>query len=110
MRTSSKRSWQLIPAPPQLTANAEHVVEADLDVPTGHVSIVGCTRAPNPEHALTVPPGRYRARVSYVPSSAPAGSNPDIPGDYLTYQMDIWPTTEPSAPTVVTQGPSPWAG
>src|SRR5256885_13368740 len=35
-----------------------------------YTTLFRSTRAPNPEHALTVPPGRYRARVSYVPSSA----------------------------------------
>ncbi|GAA3779530.1 hypothetical protein GCM10022225_79660 [Plantactinospora mayteni] len=98
-------------SPPQLTANAEHVVvEADLDVPTGVASIVGCTQPPKPEYALIVTPGRYRVRVSYVPSAPPAGSNPDIPGDYLSYQIDIWPATAPSALTVARQGPTPWAG
>lgn len=97
-------------SPPRLTTNAEHVVEADLDVPTGMASIVGCTQPPKSEDTLTVPPGRYRARVSYIPSAPPAGSNPDVPGDHFSYQIDIWPATEPSALTVVRQGPSPWAG
>ncbi|MBE1578816.1 hypothetical protein ACFORH_20310 [Amycolatopsis roodepoortensis] len=97
-------------SPPQLTINAEHVVEADLDVPTGNVSIVGCTQPPQPEHAVTVTPGRYRARVCYIPSVPPADSDPDAPGDHFSYQIDIWPATEPSALTVVRQGTSPWAG
>nr|BFE59402.1 hypothetical protein GCM10020063_039280 [Dactylosporangium thailandense] len=97
-------------SPPQLIADAEHVVEADLDVPTGVASIVGCTQPGAPEHALTVTPGRYRARVSYVPSAPPAGSDPEEPGDYLSYQIDIWPGTDPSPLTVLRQGPSPWAG
>jgi hypothetical protein len=96
--------------PPHLTANAEHVVEADLDIPTGVVPIVGCTQPPQPEHGLTVVPGRYRARVSYVPSTPPAGSKPHVPGDYFSYQIDMWPFTEPTALTVIRQGPSPWAG
>lgn len=96
--------------PPELTINAEHVVEADLDVPTGAVSIVGCSRTSQPEHAVTVAPGRYRTRVCYIPSVPPADSDPDAPGDHFSYQIDIWPAAEPSALTVVRQGPSPWAG
>jgi hypothetical protein len=97
-------------SPPQLTINAEHVVEADLDIPTGAVSIVGCTEPPQPEHALTVTPGLYRTRVSYAPSSPLADSNPDAPGDHFSYQIDIWPATERSALAVIRQGPSPWGG
>jgi hypothetical protein len=96
--------------PPHLTADAEHVVEADLDIPTGLASIVGCTQPPKPEHGLTVAPGLYRARVSYVPSDPPAGSDPDVPGDCFSYQIDMWLVTEPSALTLVRQGPFPWAG
>ncbi|ANZ42236.1 hypothetical protein BBK82_46195 [Lentzea guizhouensis] len=94
--------------PPHLAVEAEHVVEADLDVLTGVVSIVGCAELPRPEDALTVTPGRYRARVSYVPSAPPAGSYPDAPGDHFSYRIDIWPATAPGALTVVRQGPSPW--
>lgn len=96
--------------PPPLPIGADHVVEADLDVPTGAVSIIGCTQPPRPEHALTVTPGLYRTRVCYVPSSPPVGSNPDALGDHFSYEIDIWPTTEPRALTVIKQGPSPWGG
>ena len=96
--------------PPNLNANAGHIVEADLDIPTGVTSIVGCTQPPQPEHGLAVGPGQYRARISYIPSAPPAGSDPDLPGDHFTYQIDMWPATEPTALTVVRQGPSPWAG
>lgn len=64
-------------SPPPLIADADHIVEADLDLPTGIVSVVGCTQPPNPEHGQAVPAGRYRARVSYVPSLPPTGSNTD---------------------------------
>jgi len=97
-------------SPPQLSANAEHIVEADLDVPTGIASVVGCTQPPNPENTLTVTPGRYRARVSYLASAPPTGSDPDVSGDHLRYQIDIWPATQLTALTVIRQGPSPWAG
>jgi hypothetical protein len=95
--------------PPLLSADAEHVVEADLDVPTGVAWIVGCTEPPRPEDAVTVPPGRYRARVSHVPSAPPAGSDPDVLGDHFSYRIDLWPAAEPSALSVVRQGLSPWA-
>jgi hypothetical protein len=74
------------------------------------VSVVGCTQPPEPEHGQAVAAGRYRVRVSYVPSPPPAGSNLDTPGDYLRYLIDMWMATEATAPTVIRQGPSPWAG
>lgn len=95
-------------SPPHLIAAAEHIVEADLNIPTGMVSVVGCTQPPKPEHGQIVTAGRYRARVSYVPSPPPTGSDPDIPGDYFRYLIDMWMVTEPTAPTVVRQGPSCW--
>lgn len=97
------------PSPPHLIADAEHVVEADLDVPTGTVTVLGCAQPPKREHGLTVAAGGYRARVSYVPLPPPTGSNPATPGEYFRYLIDLWMVTEPAAPTVIRQGPLPWA-
>jgi hypothetical protein len=95
--------------PPHLSEQAEHVAEADLDIPTGVVSIVGCAQPPKPEHTLAMAPGLNRTRVSYVPSAPPSGSDPDVPGDYLDYQIDLRPAAEPGAITVVRPGTTPWA-
>jgi hypothetical protein len=48
-----------------------HVVDADLDVLSGVVSVYGCTEDPGPEHQVEVRAGRYRVRVSYLPSAPP---------------------------------------
>ena len=98
-------------APPSPLTEAEHIVEADIDIPNGAVSVVGCTDIPGPEHQVPVPRGRYRVRISYVPSAPPkANFNPHEPGDHFTYQVDIWPTATPTDLVIVKQGPSPWAG
>ncbi|SIM55964.1 hypothetical protein [Micromonospora cremea] len=55
---------------------AEHVVEADLDLATGAVSVVGCTESPSLDDAPHAEPGRYRVRVAYVPAAAPAKVKP----------------------------------
>jgi hypothetical protein len=69
------------------------------------------TAGHGPEHRVHIPVGRCRVRVSYVPSDPPgADMNPDEPGDYFRYCVEMWPATEPAGLVVVRQGPSPWAG
>lgn len=98
------------PPPLELT-EAEHIVEADVQIPTGLLHVLGCLEDPAPEHRVEVPPGRYRVRVSYLPSGPPPVEfNPSEPGDHLTYRVDIWAAPEPSALVVVKQGPKQWAG
>lgn len=48
---------------------AEHIVEADLDAPTGKLSIFSIGDA---GHATAVPAGLLRVRISYIPSEPPA--------------------------------------
>ena len=48
--------------------NAEHVVEADIDVPNGDVAIYGPGDDPGREQRISIAQGRYRVRVSYLPS------------------------------------------
>lgn len=92
--------------PPTFEA-AEHVVEADLAVPSGVVHIFGCTQRPGPEHRVEVPAGQYRIRVSYVPSGpppAPAAVNPLDDGPHLEYQLDLWRCAQPSGVAVIRRG------
>jgi len=104
-------SLELHAAPPRELPQAEHIVEADMQIPTGALSIHGCFEDPGPEQRVNIQAGRYRVRVSYVPSDPPeADSNPDEPGDFLRYCVDMWPAAEPAGLVVVKQGPSPWAG
>jgi hypothetical protein len=95
--------------PPHLLPHAEHVVEADLDVTTGRVCIVGCLEAPTPEQEMSLAPGCYRVRVSYLPSAAAADADPDVVGEHFLYLIDLWAAADPAALTVIKQGPSAWA-
>lgn len=61
-------SVTLTPGPPPVLVAAEHVVEADLPVPSGKLVISGPADYPSQERFFSVLPGLYRARVSYVPA------------------------------------------
>ncbi|MEV6522039.1 hypothetical protein AB0M43_08880 [Longispora sp. NPDC051575] len=58
----------------------------------------------HPDHHVDLPAGRYRVRITYLPSDPPDAE----PGDYFTYRIDIWPTSTTAATTVIRQGPDPW--
>lgn len=94
---------------PALVPDAEHAVEADLIVATGAVLLVGCSEPRDPTQALDVEPGRYRVRVSYVPTDQPSNADPDVDGDHFTYLIDMWPSGEDAQLAVLRQGPHPWA-
>lgn len=100
------------PGPPSPAfTEAEHIVEADMQVPTGVLHVHGCLDDPRPEYRSEVPAGRYRVRVSYMPTeSPPAEVDPDEPGDHYSYRVDIWAAPELASLVVVKQGPNPWAG
>lgn len=102
---------QILPdAPGEVRPDAGHVVEADLEVVSGSVSLLGCTQDPGPEDRIGLPAGRYRVRVSYIPSGPPDGSSDVEPGAHFRYLLDMWPASESSALAVLRQGPFPWAG
>jgi len=84
----------------------EHVVEADLAIQTGRIVVAGCTDYFPGAARLNVPSGVYRVRVLYGDRHSAA----DSAGDRLSYRVQLWPTTSPSAVSVVKQGPVPWAG
>lgn len=95
---------------PATETTAEHIVEADLVAPTGHLTMSSPSVDPKDGPSLTVPAGRLRVRVSYVPSESSAIHTDRGPGACFTYQIDLWPADQAHSLTVLKQGPSPWAG
>ena len=104
---------ELIPHPPLNRSfdGVSHVVETDIELPSGTLAITGCTQQPSEVEPIQIGSGRYRLRVSYAPTeSRPSRSNEDEPGDYLEYRIEMWPVMKQSDVRVLKQGPSPWAG
>lgn len=97
-------------AAPMLEATAEHIVETDIDVPTGKLTMSSPGVDPADGPSLTVPAGLLRARVSYLPSEPPPGTSDGGPGDHFLYQVDLWPSDEAHGLVIVKQGPEIWAG
>lgn len=98
-------------APMASLEEAEHVVEADIGLPTGDLAIYGPADDPGQERHVNVAAGHYRVRVSYVPCAPPAaGGNDSEPGDHFHYCIDVWPVDSVEALTVLKQGTSLWAG
>jgi hypothetical protein len=93
-------------SPPTVEPTAEHIVEADLDTPTGKLSTFSIGDA---GHTMTVPAGLLRARISYIPSEPLAVDTNGGPGDHFLYRIDLWPTDQPHELVVLKQGPIPWA-
>jgi hypothetical protein len=104
-------SVTLEPSAPPLAAGAEHVVEADLPVPSGRLVISGPADYPSQENFFPVLPGLYRARVSYVPAGPPPGTwNEHEFGEHYRYAVQLWPVAEPSDVEVLRQGAAVWDG
>lgn len=98
-------------AAPAVLAEAEHVVEADLPVPSGKIVISGPADYPWQEKFLSVPPGRYRVRVSYVPAGPPSVTwNEHEFGEHYRYVVELWPVTAESDVEVIRQGAAVWDG
>lgn len=98
-------------APANRFGDAEHVVEADIEVPNGDLAIYSPADDPGQERHISINAGRYRVRASFIPSGPPAsGSNDSEHGDHFLYRLDLWPTDKPAPLAVLRQGPSPWAG
>lgn len=96
--------------PPAWAKDAEHIVEADLDVPNGDVAVYGPTDNPDREAHISIAPGLYRVRVSYRPSAPPAIETGETGyGGHFIYQADLWPAIMPAPLVVLKQGPNPWA-
>ncbi|MDT7799171.1 MAG: hypothetical protein QOI78_2604 [Actinomycetota bacterium] len=104
-------SVTLLPSPPPLLAEAEHVVEADLPVPSGKIVISGPADYPSQEKFFSVLPGLYRARVSYVPAGPPATEwNEHEFGEHFRYLVELWPVSSESDVEVLRQGAAVWDG
>ncbi len=96
------------PAP---AAEASHVVEVDLEVPSGVLVVSGPADYPSQERSFPVAPGLYRARVSYVPSGPPPAEWNDFEfGEHYRYLIDLWPSPAPAGVAVLLQGPDVWDG
>ncbi|MFF7813716.1 hypothetical protein ACFZCF_17660 [Streptomyces sp. NPDC007945] len=89
---------------------AEHIVETDLDVPTGRLTVSSPVTEPADGPGLAVPAGLLRARVSYVPAGPPSADTKGGPGDHFLYQVDLWPSDRAYGLVIVKQGPEIWAG
>jgi hypothetical protein len=99
------------PSAPALAADAEHVVEADLPVPSGKIVISGPADYPSQEKFLGVLPGLYRARVSYVPAGPPPTEwNDHEYGEHYRYVVELWPASSESGVEVLKQGAAVWDG
>ncbi|MFJ9778225.1 hypothetical protein ACIRSS_01510 [Amycolatopsis sp. NPDC101161] len=104
-------SVTLLPSPPGLSPSAEHVVEADLPVPSGRLVISGPADYPSQEKFFSVLPGLYRARVSYVPAGPPPVDwNDHEYGEHYRYVVEMWPASSESGVEVLRQGAAVWDG
>ncbi|WP_370972763.1 hypothetical protein [Amycolatopsis sp. cg9] len=104
-------SVTLLPSAPSLLSDAEHVVEADLPVPSGKVVISGPADYPSQEKFFSVLPGLYRARVSYVPAGPPSATwNEHEFGEHYRYVVELWPVSGSAGVEVLRQGASVWDG
>lgn len=98
------------PAPEPLDAY-DHVVEVDVELPSGRLAVTGCTQLPSEVDPVVLRPGRYRLRIAYEPDARPRRVPDDSePGDYLTYRLTLWPVARSSGMAVLKQDSSPWAG
>jgi hypothetical protein len=101
--------WTGAPALDPLGAY-DHVVEADVEIPSGKLAVTGATELPSEVEPVPVPAGRYRVRVGYLQTSRrPSRFAESDPGDHLEYRISMWPTAEERGVLVLKQGPSPWA-
>lgn len=89
---------------------AEHIVEADLNTPTGQLAVSSPGVLPEDGPGMAVPAGLLRARVSYVPSGPPAVDTNGGPGEHFLYRIDLWPAHQAGELVILKQGPNPWAG
>lgn len=90
---------------------AEHIVEADLGLPSGDLAISGPADDPGSEQHVHVVPGNYRIRVSYrcFGLSGEDADDHEI-GNEVLYQADLWPAEAPAPLAVLKQGPRAWGG
>jgi hypothetical protein len=101
--------WSSVPVLDPLDGY-DHVVEADVVVLSGKLTVTGATELPPEAEPVTVAPGKYRVRVGYLQTEQrPSKFSEDDPGDYLEYRVTMWPVTDDHGVQVLKQGPEPWA-
>ncbi|MGW5612049.1 hypothetical protein ACWEWI_39690 [Streptomyces sp. NPDC003753] len=98
------------PSAPTTDPTAEHIVECDLDAPTGQLTMSSPGTDPEDGPSLAVPAGMLRVRVSYIPAGPPPVDTNGGPGDHFLYQVDLWASDRGRGLVVVKQGPEIWAG
>jgi hypothetical protein len=99
-----------VPAAVESLDAFDHVVEADISIPSGKMTVTGATELPDEVEPVPLPAGRYRVRVVYTQADhRPARCHPEDAGDHLEYQVTMWPTDADRGVHVLKQGPSPWA-
>lgn len=76
------------PKLPPLVLEAEHAVEADLKMTTGRVSVLGAVQPPTTEYTLPLESGRYRVRVSYLPSTPSNSADLDAAGERCLFFIE----------------------
>lgn len=103
---------RLVSGPPRVLPEAEHVVEVDLQVPSGRLVVHGVNDDWEDVPDIPVAPGRYRVRISFLPSlgAPPEDGDPEAPGDHFDYRVEFWRSSEPRKPETLIQGPEVWAG
>jgi hypothetical protein len=94
-------------APPNLdSAEWDHVTEADLDVASGRIMVVGCLDSlEDPVEAFDVQPGYHRVRCCYANLAAGSEGTGDQPGGDW-YRVQAW-LASPTAPSVLKRSPTP---
>lgn len=98
------------PLPAEPLDAFDHVVEADIALPSGKMAVTGATQLPDEVEPVPLPAGRFRVRVVYAQTGhRPAKYNSEDPGDHLEYQLTMWPTDAERGVRVLKEGPSPWA-
>lgn len=76
--------------PPHAPADADSIVEADLDCKSGRVVVMGCTDYYPDAVRLAVPPGWYRVRASAFGLRTVRKHWLDADDEY---RIDLWPTS-----------------
>ncbi|MFE6888064.1 hypothetical protein [Streptomyces sp. NPDC057694] len=95
---------------PPTDPTTEHIVETDLDAPTGRLTMSSPGNYAEDGPSLTVPAGLLRVRVSDVPTGRPPADTNGGPGDHFLYPVDLWPSDWTHRLDFVKQGSEIWAG
>ena len=103
---------RVLSEPPSVEPDAEHVVDVDLQVPSGRLVLHTVSDDWDAVPDMAVTPGLYRVRITYLPRTGPPpeGSDSDAPGDHFDYQVDLWLSPHPNDPAILVQGREVWAG